>query len=136
MCEMSGTKWLFAVSAFMLVAVFAFAILTGFAPYGSPGEVLQTFYSACNNRNYSMAEKLLVPEATRAMTHHRGVDEGLPGICEAETMQGRLEKVEILHQEVRGEIARIRYRLYFADGSALEETQGLVVQHWAWRIAP
>jgi len=121
----------------MLASVLAFAILTGFVPYGSPAEVMQTFYSACNSRNYSMAEKLLVPEANWAMTHHAGaVDEGLPGICEAETKQGSLARVEILHQEVSGEIARIRYRLYYADGSTLEENQGLVDQHWAWKIAP
>jgi hypothetical protein len=26
--------------------------------------------------------------------------------------------------------------LYYADGSAIEESQGLVVKHWVWKIAP
>jgi len=133
---MSGTKWLFLISALMLVAVLGFAFLTGFVPYGSPGEVIQTFYSACNGRNYPVAEKLLVPQANWAMTQHVNVEEGLPGICEAETKQGHLQRVEILHQEIRGELARVRYMLYYADGSKLEETQGLVAKHWVWKIAP
>jgi len=135
--EWRGIRWLLAISGFMLVAVLAFAILTGVVPYGSPGEVIKTFYSACNSGDYSLAGKLLVPEANQFLDRHVGaVEEGLPGICAAETRQGRLQKVEILHQELRGEIARVRYMLYYADGDAIEESQGLVIKHWVWKIAP
>jgi hypothetical protein len=128
---------LFAISLLMLIAVLVFAILTGFAPYGSPAEVIKTFYSACNSGNYSVAERLLVPEANRVLTRHIGaVDGGLRGICDEETKQGHLQKVEVLQQEVRGEVAQVRYMLYYADGSAIEESQGLVVKHWVWKIAP
>ena len=121
----------------MLVAVLAFAIVTSFAPYGSPAEVIKTFYSACNSGNYSAAEGLLVAEANRVLTRHIGaVDGGLRGICDEETKQGHLQRVEILQEEVRGDVAQVRYMLYYADGSALEETQGLVVKHWVWKIAP
>jgi len=51
MCEMNGKVSLLAISLLMLVAVLAFAILTGFAPYGSPAEVIKAFYSACNSGN-------------------------------------------------------------------------------------
>jgi hypothetical protein len=128
---------LFAMCLAMLVAVLAFAMLTGFAPYGSPADVIKTFYSACNSRNYPVAERLLVPEANRVLTRHIGaVEGGLRGICDEATKQGHLQKVEILEQEVRGEVAQVRYMLYYADGSAIEESQGLVVKHWVWKIAP
>jgi hypothetical protein len=128
---------LFAMCLAMLVAVLAFAMLTGFAPYGSPADVIKTFYSACNSRNYPVAERLLVPEANRVLTRHIGaVEGGLRGICDEATKQGHLQKVEILQQEVRGEVAQVRYMLYYADGSAIEESQGLVVKHWVWKIAP
>ena len=134
---MNGTIWLFAISLLVLVAVLAFAILTGFAPYGSPAEVIKTFFSACNSGDYSVAERLLVPEANRVLTRHIGaVGGGLREICDEETKQGHLQKVEVLHQEVRGEVAEVRYMLYFADGSALEESQGLVVERWVWKLAP
>jgi len=137
MCEMNGTISLLAISLLMLVAVLAFAILTGFAPYGSPAEVIETFYSACNSGNYSVAERLLVPEANWVLTHHIGaVDGGLRGICDEVTKQGHLQKVKIIQQEVRGELAQVRYMLYYADGSALEESQGLVLKRWVWKIAP
>ena len=135
---MNGTiLLLFAMCLAMLVAVLAFAMLTGFAPYGSPADVIKTFYSACNSRNYPVAERLLVPEANRVLTRHIGaVEGGLRGICDEATKQGHLQKVEILQQEVRGEVAQVRYMLYYADGSAIEESQGLVVKHWVWKIAP
>ena len=135
---MNGTiLLLFAMCLAMLVAVLAFAMLTGFAPYGSPADVIKTFYSACNSRNYPVAERLLVPEANRVLTRHIGaVEGGLRGICDEATKQGHLQKVEILEQEVRGEVAQVRYMLYYADGSAIEESQGLVVKHWVWKIAP
>jgi len=134
---MNGTSWLSAISVGMLTLVLAFAFLTGLAPYGSPAEVLQTFYSACNSGNYSVAERLIVPEANRVLMRHIGaVDGGLPGICEEETKQGHLQKVEILHQEFHGDLAQVHYRLYYADGTAAEESQGLVLRHWTWKIAP
>ena len=137
MCKMNGTAWLLATSMFMLVAVVAFAIMTGFVPYGSPAEVIQTFYSACNSRNYSVAERMLVPDVNWVLTHHVGaVDGGLPGICDIETKQGHLQRVEILDEEVHGEIGKVRYKLYYGDGTTLEETQGLVVKHWGWKITP
>ena len=137
-CAVNGTiLLLFAMCLAMLVAVLAFAMLTGFAPYGSPADVIKTFYSACNSRSYPVAERLLVPEANRVLTRHIGaVEGGLRGICDEATKQGHLQKVEILEQEVRGEVAQVRYMLYYADGSAIEESQGLVVKHWVWKIAP
>lgn len=136
MGEMNGTIWLLTISLLMLVAVLAFAISTRFGgPHGSPAEVIKAFYSACNSGNYSVAERLLVPE--RMLTSDiAAIDGGLRGICDTETKQGRLQKVEILKQEVRGEVAEVRYTLYYADGSALEETQGLVMKHSGWKIAP
>ena len=133
---MNGTIWLLTISLLMLVAVLAFVILTRFGgPYSSPAEVIEAFYSACNSGNYSVAERLLVPD--RLLTSDiAAVDGGLQGICAAETKQGHLQKVEILQQEVRGEVAEVRYTLYYADGSALEETQGLVMKHSVWKIAP
>jgi len=134
---MNGKISLFAISLLMLVTVLAFAILTGFAPYGSPAQVIKTFYSACNSGNYSVAEGLLVPEANRALNRPIGaVGGGLREICDEETKHRHLQKVEILHQEVRGDIAQVRYMLYYADGSAIEDSQGLVVKHWTWKISP
>jgi Domain of unknown function (DUF4878) len=133
---MNGTLWLLTISLLMLVAVLAFAILARVGgPYASPAEVIKAFYSACNSGNYSVAERLLVPD--RLLTSDiAAVDGGLRGICDAETKQGHLQKVEILQQKVRGEIAEVRYMLYYADGSALEETQGLVIKHSVWKITP
>ena len=80
---MNGTIWLFAFSLSMLVAVLAFAILTGFA-YGSPAEVIKTFYSECNSGHYSVAERLLVPEVNRVLTRHIGA---VGGGCEKSAMR-------------------------------------------------
>ncbi len=119
----------------MLVAVLAFTTATRFIHYGSPAEAITAFHSACNSRRYSVAEKLLVPEGL--LTNDiAAVDGGLRAICDVETKQGHLQKIEVLNEEIRGETARVRYRLYYADGSTIEDSQGLVVEHWAWKIAP
>ncbi len=134
---MKAIIWLLAISVLMLLAVLAFAILAGFVPYGSPAEVIKTFYSACNSGNYSVAERLLVPEANQVLTRHIGaVDGGLRAICDEETKQGHLQRVEVLQQEVRGKLAQVHYMLYYADGSTMEGSQGLVLKHWSWKIAP
>jgi len=134
--EMNGSAS-FAISVSMLILVLAFAIWTGLVPYGSPAEVIKTFYSACNSGNYSVAERLLVPEANRVLTLHIGaVDGGLPAICAEETRQGHLQRVEVLHEEVHGDLAQVRYKLYYADGATIEDSQGLVVRHGVWKISP
>ena len=134
---MKGILWLFAISVLMLVVVLAFTLGNRLVPHDSPPEVIKTFFSACNSGNYSLAGSLLVPETNRVLTRHIGaVEGGLRGICDEATKQGHLQKVEILQQEVRGEVAQVRYMLYYADGSAIEESQGLVVKHWVWKIAP
>jgi hypothetical protein len=132
---MNGTIWLLTISLLMLVALLGFGILNGFAPHVSPAEVIKAFYFACNSGNYPVAERLLVPEHLLT-SDMAAVDGGLRGICDAETKQGHLQKVEILQQEVRGEVAQVRYTVYYADGSATEEIQGLVMKHQGWKIAP
>ena len=137
MSEIDDTTGLLVISVLMLVAVLAYATLTAFVPYASPAEVIQTFYAACNSRDYSVAERTLVPEASWVLAHHIGaVDGGLPRICEIETRQGHLQRVEILRQEIHGEIGRVRYKLHYADGTVVEDSQGLVVKYWRWKIAP
>ena len=134
---MKGILWLFAISVLMLVVVLAFTLGNRLVPHDSPPEVIKTFFSACNSGNYSLAGSLLVPEANRVLTLHIGaVDGGLPGICEEETKQGHLQRVEVLHEEIHGDLAQVRYKLYYADGSSIEDRQGLVVRHWVWKISP
>jgi hypothetical protein len=71
------------------------------------------------------------------LTRHIGaVDGGLRGICDEVTKQGHLQRVEVLQQEGHGELAQVRCMLYYADGSAIEERQGLVLKRWVWKIAP
>ena len=127
----------FAISVLMLVAVLAFIILPGFVPHDSPAQVIKTFFSACSSGNYSAAERLLVPEVNQVLTRQIGaVDGGLRAICDEETKQGHLQRVEVLQQEVHGELAQVHYRLYYADGSTMEGSQGLVLKRWSWKIAP
>ena len=79
---MKGILWLFAISVLMLVVVLAFTLGNRLVPHDSPPEVIKTFFSACNNGNYSLAGSLLVPETNRVLTRHIGaVDGGLRAIC-------------------------------------------------------
>lgn len=133
--ETKETIWLFAISVLMLVGMIAFAIVIGFVPYGSPAEVIKAFYSACNSDNFSVAEKFLVPDRLFS-SDIDVIDGGLRGICDAETKQGHLQRIEVLHEEVRGEEGRVRYKLYYADGSTIEDSQGLIMRHGVWKIVP
>ena len=134
---MKGILWLFAISVLMLVVVLAFTLGNRLVPHDSPPEVIKTFFSAGNSGNYSLAGSLLVPEANRVLTRHIGaVDGGLRAICDEETKQGHLQRVEVLQQEVHGELAQVHYMLHYADGSTMEGSQGLVLKRWGWKIAP
>ncbi len=64
------------------------------------------------------------------------VDGGLRAICDAETKQGKLQGIEVLDEEVRGEAGRVRYILHYSDGSTIEDSQGLIMKDGVWKITP
>jgi hypothetical protein len=100
----------------------------------SPGEVVTRVYTACNEGKYSEAEGYFSSSLKSLINGQLGaMAGGMQGFCDDSTRKGTLQRVEILKVEVRGEGARVYYRLHFKDGSTKEDHDDLIKENGAWK---
>jgi hypothetical protein len=111
----------------LMLLVLACSATTARAPL--PAETVAAFYSAVNTAAYKEAKDYLAPEALEAV---RG-DAALRHFGDAQVSDRTLERIEILKEEVRGDLAEVRVELYFDSGLALH--RGLLVRrNGIWKI--
>jgi hypothetical protein len=109
----------------MLLAILAFSGAIG--PTSPPGETVLAFYRAANRAAYEEAQGFWAPENAKALAG------GVRAFCDDQTSGRTLEKVEVLKQEVRGDLAEVRVELYFSAGLALHRGS-LVRRNGVWKI--
>jgi len=102
----------------------------------SPSEVVRAFYMAANEGKYSESEKYLSSEALNALKSGMGMFVGgMKGLLDKATRNGRIEKVEILKEEIRGEGAEVRFRVFFKDGDSKKDSETLIREDGVWKIS-
>ncbi|MFL5513835.1 MAG: hypothetical protein ACJ8CN_15530, partial [Gemmatimonadales bacterium] len=80
----------------------------------SPSDVVSSAYMAANAGQYSEAEKYLSSEVLNAMKGSLGaMAGGMKAAWDETTRDGTIDKVEILNEEVRGEGAKVYFRIHF-----------------------
>lgn len=102
----------------------------------SPSDVVKDLYSAANEGKYSDAEKLFSQETLNAIKGLLGqMGGGLKGICDENTKNGSITRVEILKEEIRGEGATVIARIYFKDNTTKENDKtSLIKEKGIWKI--
>lgn len=111
--------------------------LFGGAAGGSPSDVIKTFYVACNDAKYSEADRLLTTATRELMNGELGAMlGGLKGYCDSQTKIGSLQKTELLKEDIRGEGAELRIKLYYKDGSSADVTMSLTKVEGTWKLSP
>lgn len=119
-----------------VVLLLAFSFVTGCSKlfHNSPAEVVTSIYGVCNAGKYSEAEAYLSSNAKALITGPLGAaGGGVQGFCNYATRNGTLRRVEILKVEIRGEGARVFYRLRFKDGSAKDDHDDLIKENGRWK---
>ncbi len=102
----------------------------------SPSEVVKSVYAACNDGKYSEAEKYLSKDMTALVHGSLGASQGgMKRACDESTRDGKMTRVEILSERIRGDGATVMARIHFQDGSTKEEDKTeLVKEEGAWKI--
>lgn len=102
----------------------------------SPSDVVIAAYMAANKGKYSETEKYL-PSSSAIMN---SVKEGLVSravfnaIWDEATRNGTIEKIEILKEEIRGEGAKVSFRIYYKDGKTIDNDEPLIKEKRRWKI--
>src|SRR5450759_772627 len=77
------------------------------------------FYLASNEGRYSEAEQMLSEDAKRAIKGDLGqLAGGFKSICDKNTRDGTITRVDIQKEEVRGEGATVVVKISFKDGTS------------------
>ena len=97
----------------------------------SPQQVVQAFFAAGNAGKYSEAEQYLTPSAKAMMVLAGGIKK----FVDHETKDGKIDRVEILTVETRGEGAKITYKIHYKDGETKNDDVSLIIENGEWRIA-
>ena len=102
----------------------------------SPGEVVKSFYLDANAGKYSDAEQLLANDADKAMKGDLGqLAGGFKHICDEETKNGTVVRVDIMKEEIRGEGATVTANITYKDGSTKSNDKtGLIKEKGSWKI--
>jgi hypothetical protein len=102
----------------------------------SPGEVVKAAYMAANAGQYSDAEKYLSFEALNVIKGDLGGtrrrDEGC--MWDQTTRDGTIDRIEILKEDVRGEGAKVLFRIHFKDGKKEDDDEPLIKENGHWKI--
>lgn len=102
----------------------------------SPAEVIQACFMAANEGRYSDIDRYLSREALKAL-EFKGVmlGAGKKGRWDWRTRNGMVEKIEILKEEVRGEGAKVKFKIHFKDGATRDDEEELIKEAGVWKIA-
>jgi hypothetical protein len=102
----------------------------------SPGDVVKAFYLAANEGRYSEAEQMLSEDAQRAIKGDLGqLAGGFKSICDKNTKDGTIVRIDIQKEELRGEGATVVAKISFKDGSTKEgDKNALLKEKGAWKL--
>jgi len=104
---------------FSTAVIVAFLLSIGCGKVGqkSPAEIVKAAYTNANEGKYTEAEKYLSSEVYSAMKGgFGGFGGGAKNVWDEATRNGTIERIEILKEEIRGDGAKVYFRLYFKDG--------------------
>lgn len=104
----------------------------------SPSLTVQTAYMAAAKGNFDLADKFLSASAYKTMSDApEGAEtEGTKPYWSAMTRDGKLEKVEIAHEEVKDGQAVILVELHYGGENQLFTQEVLVQEGGSWKIQP
>jgi len=123
----------------VLVAICFLSLSCGSMPrpfQQTPGDVVKAFYLAANEGKYSEAEQMLSEDAGRAIRGDLGqLAGGFKKICDQDTKNGTILRVEISKEEIRGEGASVVANIFFKDGSTKDnDKSSLIKEKGSWKL--
>jgi len=100
----------------------------------SPSEVLIAAYMTGNDGNYSETMQYF-----HMMSYDRIINSGgihyLTKIWDEVTRNGKIARIEILDEKIRGEGATVYFKLYFKDGKKQVDEEKFLKDHDGWKIS-
>jgi len=97
----------------------------------SPENVVKAFFKAANDAKYSEAEGYLAA-STKVLMAAAG---GIKKFADEQTRDGKIDRVEIVKVETRGEGAKVYYKIHYKDGQTKDDDASLIKENGEWKIS-
>ena len=85
---------------------------------------------AANAAEYSKAESLLYTDSLK-MVKSLG---GIAKFCDQISKNGSITKIDILDESVRGERGIVKAKVFYKDGTSVNDTQRFRQENGKWKI--
>ena len=124
--------------ALSIACVFRITCTCSLGPKKSPSGVVLEALKAANEGRYAEAEKYLSFNLMDAIKEaHESFPSFAPDLkafLNEWTRNRTIERTTILDEEIRGDIAKVRYRIQFKDGITKEYEKNLIKEGGQWKI--
>ena len=102
----------------------------------SPGDVVKAYNLACNEGRYSDVKALFSEGGKKLLDSDLAqLAGGIKGICDKDTQNGTVTKVDIVSQNIRGEGATVIANIFYKDGSTRNNDKtSLILENGSWKI--
>lgn len=114
---------------FVLMCVVALFTISGCGTK-TPSQVVVATYMAANNGKYSEAEEYLSVNVANLAA----LSGGMKSNCDRATRNGTIQKVEVLKEDIRGEVATVFFKVLFKEGKIKKDSETLVKENGLWKI--
>lgn len=102
----------------------------------SPSNVVKKAYMLANEGKYQETRKYFSSELLKDMKGEEWTKRGgLKGAWDRFTKDGTIEKIEIKEENIFDDRARVKFKLFFRDGSIIEEDEPLKKEDGVWKIS-
>jgi len=133
--EVTMKHWV--ASAFLITCVMLISCKGTSTPFQkSPGDIVKAYYAAANEGRYSDVRALFSEGGKKLLDSDLAqLAGGIKGICDKDTKNGTVTKVEIVSQSIRGEGATVIANVFYKDGSTKSnDTSPLILENGSWKL--
>lgn len=95
-----------------------------------PSEVVKAFYTALNQQNYTKAQQYVCASLAYVFSSPLLIELAWNVLVGG----GKIERMAVLFEEIQGETATVRVRLYLTGGRTWEDTEYLIKEQGRWKI--
>ncbi len=103
-----------------------------------PGDVLKKFVMAANAGKYSEMKEFFSADLNKAFEGPMAaMGGGLKAHADEFTKNGKVQRVEIVKENIRGEGAKVTANIYYTDGTVRSNDEtNMINEHGVWKVAP
>lgn len=118
----------------MLVLLGLFFLVINCSLAESPSKVVTNFYKLAADGKLNDAYELISKEGKELLKNLGGGAAAIGQLTQEIKNEKGIKKIEILNEEIQGDLASVKFRIAFGDGSSKEDTEKLIKENGKWRL--